>query len=98
MASRSKYVPLAHFFRSQPPDVTRVTLTLGEVEAIIGAPLPRSAYTQGRGWWSNLHYRSHTWAWRSLGWRVLSVERQPGGIGQWTATFTRAASARDAQG
>ena len=43
----AKYAPLACYLAAQPGD--RVTLTLAEIEAIIGAPLPPGA--RRRRWW-----------------------------------------------
>ena len=43
-----KYEPLRAYLAAQPG--RQVTLTLWELEAILDAPLPRSA--QSRGWWT----------------------------------------------
>lgn len=45
-----KYEPLRRYLAEYPGD--RVTLTLAELEAIIGAPLPVSA--RRAGWWANV--------------------------------------------
>ena len=42
-----RYPPLAHYLAAQSSD--RVVLSLAEIEAIIGAPLPASA--RRRRWW-----------------------------------------------
>ena len=59
--------PLARYLAAQPGD--RVTLTLAEIEAIVGAPLPAGA--RRRDWWT-MHRRTGlrpaVWA---AGWRVL---------------------------
>src|SRR5215216_4708229 len=57
---RRKYQPLAAYLAGLPSDVSDVTLTLAEIEAILGEPLPAGAVTdawwgiasspQGRGW------------------------------------------------
>ncbi len=43
-----KYAPLTRYLAAQPPGVSEVTLTLPEIEAIIGAPLPSQARTLRR--------------------------------------------------
>ncbi len=42
-----KYAPLVHYLAAQPSE--RVTLTLPEMEAIIGSPFPAGA--RRRDWW-----------------------------------------------
>ncbi len=65
--------PLLTVLRGQPVDTTTVTLTLAEIEAIIGAPLPESVHTSG--WWANLRgqQRPQMKAWWSAGWRVAGT-------------------------
>lgn len=46
----AKYDPLARYLATYPGD--RVTLTLAEIEAIVGAPLPPGA--RQRKWWQNV--------------------------------------------
>jgi hypothetical protein len=86
---RYKYAPLWSFFRAQPPEATSVTLTLAELEAIVGGPLPAGAYTHRSVFWSNAAGRGQTWPWRAAGWWVTRPQAQPGGVRQWTVTFTR---------
>ena len=59
-------------------------MTFAEVERLIGAPLPTSAYWY-QAWWANNH-TSHVQAraWMAAGWRVL-VD-----IGDQTVRFTLA--------
>ncbi len=40
------YQPLADYLAAQPPETVRITLTLPEVEAVVGSALPASAWTQ----------------------------------------------------
>jgi len=40
-----KYQPLADYLAAHPAD--EVTLTFAQIEAILGAPLPSSAYLRG---------------------------------------------------
>ena len=61
-----KYDPLATYLAALPS--AEVTLTLGEIEAIIGAPLPASAWL--RTWWANTLAFGQGRAWLSVGWRV----------------------------
>ncbi len=64
----SKYGPLMNYLAAQPGD--RVTLTLAEIEAIIGVPLPPRA--RQRGWWvggqPRVTPRQHV---REAGWHIV---------------------------
>jgi hypothetical protein len=67
-----KYAPLAAFLGGQSLSVTTVTLTLPEIEQVIGQPLPAAASTQTwwtarRGWDRQLR------PWLVAGWRVVGV-------------------------
>jgi hypothetical protein len=66
----SPYQPLTDFLAAQPPETVSITLTLPEVEVLVGTPLPVSAWA--RTWWSNA--RQGRWAearpWVTAGWRV----------------------------
>ena len=61
-----KYDPLTRYLAALTTD--EVTLTFGEIEAILGAPLPRSARL--REWWANSAGSTWARAWLSAGWRV----------------------------
>ncbi len=64
-----KYAPLVQYLAVQSVD--RVTLTLAEIEAIIGAPLPVGA--RGRRWWQ-IPLPSQTAPLRLMreaGWRIV---------------------------
>jgi hypothetical protein len=87
-----KYVPLTAFLRDQPPEVERVTLTFAEVEDLIGEPLPRTAYTQRRSWWTNGRTAYRARIWLSVGWRVAALPWAPDGPSHWGVTFVRAPS------
>jgi hypothetical protein len=52
--------------------VDEVTLPLGEVERIIGAPPPRSAATAA--FWSNTREQATLSPWRAAGWRVRRTQ------------------------
>ena len=64
--ARRKYDPLQRSLATLP--AAEVTLTLGQIAAIIGAPLPASA--RGPTWWANAPGSAQAGAWRSAGWRV----------------------------
>jgi len=66
-----KYEPLRRYLAEYPGD--RVALTLVEIEAIIGGPLPASARLAG--WWANLRSQQSTQqqGWWSAGWRVAGT-------------------------
>jgi hypothetical protein len=65
-ADPRKYDPLTAYLAAFAGN--EVTLTLAEVEQIIGTPLPRSA---GRAaFWSNTREQVTLPPWRAAGWRV----------------------------
>ena len=50
-----------------------VTLTLAEIEALRGKPLPRTAYA--RSWWALSRLgRKHVLPWAAIGWRVGAAD------------------------
>ena len=63
-----KYIRLAAHLASQPPDIERLTLSLPEIEAIVGEELPANA--RFPSWWRNDDRRMHSRAWLTAGWRV----------------------------
>jgi len=65
----TKYQPLAAYLAAS--DAAEVVLTLGEIQAIIGAPLPPSAYGVVQYWaGSTGKAYGHTHAWQARGWRA----------------------------
>ena len=64
----SKYQPLGDYLAAQPATVGSLTLTLPEVEAILGQPLPRQAGTAM--WWRNTPQFRHARIWMHAGWYV----------------------------
>jgi len=66
-----KYIRLAAHLASQPPDVERLTLTLPEIESIVGDELPSTA--RFPSWWRNDDRRMHSRAWLTAGWRVDGI-------------------------
>ncbi len=82
----SKYQPLADHLAAQPPEVVSVTLSLPEIEVLVGQALPLTAHRHA--WWRNDPVRTTARAWLAAGWRVThaQVRQVPSAI-----TFTRAA-------
>jgi hypothetical protein len=79
-----KYDPLGDYLAAQPPTTATVRLTLVEIEAILGAPLPMTA--QWTGFWTNYARNPPSRAWRRVGWRVI---RQTGNRWVEAVTFVR---------
>ena len=72
MKPDSKYHPLYTYLQEQPLD--ELTLTLAEIESLMGVPLPASARTS-RMWWSNRSrgaVQAH--AWMEAGYRVERID------------------------
>ena len=72
MNQGSKYHPLFAYLRQCGRD--EVTLTLAEIEALLGDPLPASAFTQP-AWWSNRSRgATQATAWMGAGYHAERVE------------------------
>lgn len=81
-----KYEPLENFLRKTPQDVQ--SLSFGEVEAILGQPLPPSA-RKYEAWWSNNptgHVNAQ--AWLRAGYRAEQIDIHGGHV-----VFRRTAAA-----
>ena len=91
-ASRGKYSPLyAYLLSARQQAEWRVSF--GELEAILGFPLPASARLH-RPWWSNETKgggHSHALAWQAAGWKTREVDL----VGE-TLVFVRARQAEPA--
>jgi len=76
-----KYLPLEEWFGKQPAAKKQITLTFDQVEAILGAPLPKSA-TKLTTWWTNVQpkIQSHRTAWLNNGWAVVEFNQQAGWV------------------
>jgi hypothetical protein len=78
-----KYNPLEDWFRAQPADTRQVTLTLDDIEKIIGEKLPKSAQ-KSKTWWTNLPPEglglSPRNAWLRTGWEVESADQVKGTV------------------
>ncbi len=65
----SDYRPLAAYLAAS--DAAEMVLTLREIQAIIGAPLPTPAYGTRQYWAGSTGGKhGHTHAWQELGWRA----------------------------
>ena len=72
MKSSSKYYPLYTYLKEQPLD--ELTLTLPEIESLLGVPLPASARTR-RAWWSNRSRGAvQADAWIGAGYHVEQID------------------------
>lgn len=68
----SKYAPLAEHLRSSGR--ATVSMSFDEIEQVIGAPLPQSAFTH-RAWWSNNPTNNvMTHAWLEAGYTTAEVD------------------------
>lgn len=68
----SKYYPLYEVLTKSGQE--ELSLTLTEIETLIGRPLPPTAY-QHRGWWSNRNSTlTHASAWMDAGYHVLEAD------------------------
>jgi hypothetical protein len=70
---RGSYAQLALHLQAQSTNTTTVTLTFQEIENILAAKLPPSAY-EHRAWWSNDPTKPQSAAWLEEGWRTTSVK------------------------
>ncbi len=66
-AGESRYNTLLGFLQTQEREA--VTLTLAQVEAIIGGPLPNSGHVDS-SWW-RLRTNPAVRGWEALGWRAV---------------------------
>ena len=66
----SRYEPLTRFLERREEE--KVSLGFGEIEAIIGRPLPASA-REHQAWWSNTETHSHADSWMRPGWRTQEL-------------------------
>jgi DNA-binding XRE family transcriptional regulator len=72
MKSGSKYYPLYSYLKEQPLD--ELSLTLSEIESLLGSSLPPSAHTR-RAWWSNRSRGAvQADAWMGAGYHVEAID------------------------
>jgi hypothetical protein len=70
-----KYTPLEHYLRDLPLNQKEATLSFEQIEKIINAKLPPSAYGFQQ-WWENEKEGNHVnaRAWANAGWKVEIVD------------------------
>lgn len=87
----SKYDPLRKYLAAGTANPWRATFA--DVEAVLGFPLPQSAYAYP-AWWSNdATGHSHARAWLDAGWKTEAVDLQ----GQ-NVTFRKAGGEKPRRG
>ena len=71
----SKYTPLENYLRGLPANQRKIVLSFEEIERIINAKLPSSAYGYQQ-WWDHETEGNHRnkRAWANAGWKVESVD------------------------
>jgi hypothetical protein len=70
-----KYTPLENYLRGLPLNQRELVLSFEEIERIINAKLPSSAYGYQQ-WWDNEREGNHVnaRAWASAGWKIENVD------------------------
>ena len=71
----SKYTPLENYLRGLPDSQREVSLGFKQIERILNAKLPSSAY-EDRRWWDHETEGNHInkRAWANAGWKIESLE------------------------
>jgi len=82
-----KYAPLAAYLTELAPTTMSVTLTLAEIERLIGDALPAAAWA--RSWWQIRQERGQPRPWRVAGWHVSGVSMR---VAPSSVTFARVAA------
>jgi hypothetical protein len=77
-----RYIRLAAWLADQPADVEQLSVSLGDIESLLGAELPFNS--RFPSWWRNDTRRMHSRAWLTAGWQVHTMDPE----GE-TVTFTR---------
>ncbi|MBX3143983.1 MAG: hypothetical protein KF813_09530 [Trueperaceae bacterium] len=73
LSGSSRYHPLNKHLAGIPKSTKKYELSFDEINTIISAELPKSAYDH-RAWWANTESHSQSLAWISAGWRVEGVD------------------------
>lgn len=81
-----KYDPLKHYLNGHRK--IEITMAFREIEQIIGAPLPKSAYVH-RAWWANEQVGSHV---HCRSWLDASYSLDQVDLSRRVARFRRLAS------
>lgn len=66
------YRRVTEFFEQLPSEQTQVALLFQEIEAVMGRPLPKTAF-RDRTWWANAKEYSPSRDWLAAGWKLESV-------------------------
>lgn len=71
----SKYTPLEYYLRCLPESQRKVTLRFEQIEGILNAKLPPSAY-EDRRWWDHEKEGNHInkRSWSNAGWKIESLD------------------------
>ena len=70
-----KYTPFENYLRNLPDSQREVSLGFQQIERILNAKLPSSAY-EDRRWWDHETEGNHITkrAWSNAGWKIESVD------------------------
>jgi hypothetical protein len=70
-----KYTPLENYLRDLPVSQREVVLSFEQIERILNAKLPPSAY-EYQQWWENEKEGNHVnpRAWANAGWKIEDVD------------------------
>lgn len=70
-----KYTPLEKYLRDLPANQKEVALSFEQIEKILNAKLPASAYEDQR-WWDHEAEGNHVnkRAWANAGWEIQSID------------------------
>ena len=70
-----KYTPLENYLRNLPENQREITLGFEQIERILNAKLPPSAYGY-QAWWANEKEGNHVNArsWSNAGWKIESLD------------------------
>jgi hypothetical protein len=75
MVMAGKYTPLENYLRDLPDSQREVSLDFQQIERILNAKLPSSAY-EDRRWWDHETEGNHITqrAWANAGWKIQSLD------------------------
>jgi hypothetical protein len=71
-ARSGAYEGLEAFLRTLPVDQYQIAMSVDELDAVMGRPLPKTARID-RTWWANARKSNHARYWLNAGWRVDQV-------------------------
>ena len=71
----NKYTPLENYLRNLPESQSEVIFRFEQIEGILNAKLPSSAYEDQR-WWEHETEGNHvnSRAWSNAGWKIKSLD------------------------